>query len=627
MRATKETPKVGELRPSQIMYAYGVGSVVDLPYISSIVMGIDDWPADPGLAAPISEDRLLQAVRHWKVLGPQVQALLHPPVMPETAGIPNPFDPEQGIGIPVAAFPRWLVCSGCRLLAPLGSGLFDLPRSPYHPERTHYRHTNCPKAKSPPMALPARFMVACENGHLDDFPWREFVHGGPTNCKGTLRLLEFGPSGEARDVHVQCDACQSRRALSGAFGQRGRDSMPVCRGRRPHLRDYEECDLQARAILLGASNLWFAEVLTTLAIPTGSARLAQLVEEQWAILQGVQGEQNVALLRLASVLSSFVGYSDSEVWQAVQARRSKEEAADGDEEIDLKTPEWDIFTNPTSVLPGTDFSMREVDVPKGFEEELERVVLVERLREVRALIGFTRIDGPGELGETPQAVAGRRAPISRGAPAWVPATQVRGEGIFIQFREEMIQRWLAQEATRDRDRAFYDSHLRWRKARNIEPPEDGYPGMHFVLLHSFAHALMRQLALECGYTSASVRERIYSRDPDMEDSPPEPMAGVLIYTAAPDSEGTLGGLVSLGEPAELRRHLLSAIRDAQLCASDPLCAEHDPSQQGITLHAAACHACMFSPETSCERGNKYLDRSVLTRTVEREDLAFFRIEG
>ena len=105
-----------------------------------------------------------------------------------------------------------------------------------------------------------------------------------------------------------------------------------------------------------------------------------------------------------------------------------------------------------------------------------------------------------------------------------------------------------------------------------------------------------------------------------------PMAGVLIYTAAPDSEGTLGGLVQLGEPEELGRHIRCALEALTLCASDPLCAEHQPPQDGLTLHASACHACLFSAETSCERGNRYLDRSVLVGTVHREDLAFFRGE-
>lgn len=142
--------------------------------------------------------------------------------------------------------------------------------------------------------------------------------------------------------------------------------------------------------------------------------------------------------------------------------------------------------------------------------------------------------------------------------------------------------------------------------------------MRYILLHSFAHALIRQLAIECGYTTASLGERIYSASP----SDGVPMAGVLIYTAAPDSEGTLGGLCALGEPASLGRHLDQALGRMELCASDPLCAEHMPLVDG-TLHGAACHACSFLPETSCERGNKYLDRSVLVATMERPGLAFF----
>lgn len=105
------------------------------------------------------------------------------------------------------------------------------------------------------------------------------------------------------------------------------------------------------------------------------------------------------------------------------------------------------------------------------------------------------------------------------------------------------------------------------------------------------------------------------------------MAGILIYTAASDSEGTLGGLVSLGEPAALGRHLEQALAQAGLCSADPLCAEHHPWRDGVTLHGAACHSCLFAPETSCERGNKYLDRSLLVDTVTERGVAFFRRSG
>jgi hypothetical protein len=616
-------PKVGELRPTQMMFTYGVGSIVDLPFLSVIVMGLDDWSADPGLTQEIHEDRLLRAVR-WEV-GQQVQKLLSPPAMPEVTGLPNPFDEAAGVGVPVATFPRWLLCPRCRLLAPLSSGLFELKHNPYYPDRARYVHTNCTKAKRPPTVVPARFMVACENGHLDDFPWVEFVHRGPTNCASILKLIEYGPTGEARDLEVRCETCGESRRLSEAFGERGRKALPACRCRRPHLRDYDskECDGQIRTILLGASNLWFPDVLTTLAIPSESARLAQLVEDHWATLKHAKDLDAVALLRNVGQLVAFHGYTDDEVWHAVQQKRERDEADQELDPLDLKGPEWELFTHPDVSFNTEDFRLREVKVPEGLAPFLERVVLVERLREVRALVGFTRIDAPGELGESPDAAVGRRMRISRQPPPWVPAAEVRGEGIFIQFDELRIQAWLEQEAVQKRDVEFLESHSRWRQARFIEHPEAHYPGLRYVLLHSFAHTLMRQLVLECGYTAASVRERVYSRNPNQDPDHPEPLAGVLIYTAAPDSEGTLGGLVGLGEPMELRRHITAALRDAGLCASDPLCAEHLPSQRGITLHAAACHACMFAPETSCERGNKYLDRSVLVPTVEREDLAFF----
>lgn len=628
--ATIEHPKVGELRPSQLMFTFGVGAIVDLPYLSALVMGIDDWPADPGIAEEIHEDRLLQTVR-WE-LGHQVQRLLSPPVVPESAGMPNPFDELARIGVPVALFPRWMHCPQCNRLLRLSSGLLERKDNPFHPERTHYVHSNCDAGRisKPPFVIPARFLVACENGHLDDFPWVEFVHQGPTNCNAILRLIERGPTGEARDLEVRCDTCGAERRLADAFGQRGRANMPRCRGRRPHLRDYddEECEYTARTILLGASNLWFPDVLTAVAIPAESARLAQLIEEQWATFKHVTTREVLSFMRNSGQLTDFHGYPEDEIWQAIQHKREVEAAEDESADpADLKGPEWEMLTHPDAAPSTEDFRLREVAAPAGFEGVLEHVVLAERLREVRALIGFTRIDAPGEFGDEAYAGRERRMRLSRQDPAWVPAADVRGEGIFIEFSEDAIQGWLARSAVKQRSAEFFDSHMRWRMARYIHPPEDNYPGLRYVLLHSFAHALMRQLVLECGYTAASVRERIYSRNPNEIDGHPDPMAGVLIYTAAPDSEGTLGGLVSLGEPDELRRHIAAALRDAQLCASDPLCAEHLPSQRGITLHAAACHACMFAPETSCERGNKYLDRSVLVPTVERAELAFFGEEG
>ena len=616
--------KVGELRPSQALTTFGIGAIIDLPNLSVMVMGLEDWPLKD--TVEIGEQRLLASVK--EALGPQVAALRSAPVVPDTYQV-NQFDSSALVGIPVAPFPRWMVCPYCRRLAPLGSGLFKL-ETPYRTDQIRYVHANCTKPGKPPTVVPARFVVACKNGHLDDFPWREFVHGGPTKCQGGLKLLEPSATGEAASIFVQCEGanCGAVRPMSDAF-KMDLKALPVCKARRPHLRDHDECgckapngqDLRMEPMLQGASNAWFGITLTALAIPQASGKLKQLVEDHWTVLEKVQSEQNIELLLSISQLRDLSEYTAAEIWQAVQAKKTAVPEEGGDPS-DLKTPEWEVFIDPDSAEKGRDFRLRVVAPPKRYARYFEKVVLAERLREVRSLVGFSRIESPSDYDNPAAFPPSQRARLSRKDPAWVPASEIRGEGLFFHFKEDLIQKWVKKNKAIDG--VFLEAHQRWRIARKLEPPHEFYPGLRFVLLHSFAHALIRQLSVECGYTTASLRERIYSRNPG-EDQPE--MAGVLIYTAAPDSEGTLGGLVSLGRPECLERHLDQALDNVRLCASDPLCAEHHPYRDGITLHAASCHACLFAPETSCERGNKYLDRAVLVPTVEtgeQSELAFFR---
>ena len=613
--------KVGELRPSQVLSTFGVGAIVDLPNLSVMVMGLDDWPQRDALE--IGEPRLLVAVK--EVLGSQVQALRSAPLAPDNP-LSNPFDGSALVGIPVSPFPRWMVCTYCRRLAPLGQSVFRL-ETPYRTDQVRYVHLNCLKPGKPPVAVPARFVMACPNGHLEDFPWREFVHRGPTTCKGGLKMEELSATGEAAHILVKCEGpnCGAVRSMSDAF-KMDRGALPQCRGYRPHLRDREgeECRLpngqpmRMQPMLQGASNSWFALTLTALAIPQESETLRQLVHEHWTILGKVQSEQNVELLlSVPQAINALADYPAAEIWQEVERQRNVVPSDDADP-ADLKTPEWSVLVAPESVPRGNNFQLREVRPPTRYARYLEKVVLAERLREVRALVGFSRIESPSDYDNPSAFPTAQRGSLSRRPPNWVPASEIRGEGLFFHFRESVLEDWV--QRNQRLDLVFREAHERYREARRLVPKEDFYPGLRFVLLHSFAHALIRQLSVECGYTTASLRERVYSRGPD---EPGGPMSGVLIYTAAADSEGTLGGLVSLGRPETLERHLDQALDSMRLCASDPLCAEHHPYRDNNSLHAAGCHACLFAPETSCERGNKYLDRSVLVATVEHADRAFF----
>ncbi|SYZ72210.1 conserved hypothetical protein [Candidatus Zixiibacteriota bacterium] len=609
--------KVGDLRPSQLLYSFGIGSMVDLPNLSVMVMGIEDWDTTQMVA--IAEDRLLAAVR--KEVGNQLERLCFPPI-PEQSSLSwgNPFDESARVGVPVAPFPHWVRCPMCDLLAPLDFGVFELKTRAFHHDQTRYVHINCNKAPSPPTVLPARFLMACENGHIDDFPWIQYVHNGSPCKNPVLRLREWGVSGTVSEVQVSCDTCGKKRRMRDAFFEDAKSVMPMCNARRPHLRDHDEagCKQQMKAILLGASNAWFPITLSSLYIPKAKDKLSRLVETHWNNLIPVTTKDILSAFRQTPLLRPFSEFSDDEVWQAIETKRNADKDGSQERAADLKTPEWEAFTNPDSVGHSDDFELREVDPPEPLREVFERVIKVERIREVRALTGFTRIESPGDYDDIGTIPEEKRAPLSRKPPLWVPAAEIRGEGIFIQFREEILSAWIKKNAEREGE--FRQAHINWRKVRGIKPPEAGFPGILYVLLHSFSHALMRQITLECGYTAASIRERIYSRDAGADSTP---MSGILIYTGASDSEGTLGGLASLAKPQLLLRHIDQALEAMRLCASDPLCSEHHPFKEGITLHGAACHACLFAPETSCERGNKYLDRTVLVKTFDSNVVPFF----
>jgi len=460
--------RVGELRPSQLLWAYGCGSLVDLPQVSVVVMGLNFW--DPTSCLPIGEDRLLGAVR--RVLGPQVARLLGPPIRPGGDGPYNPFTPEARIGVPVSPFPRWLRCPLCGRMGEVDSGLFELKAEPYRPDRTRFVHANCDKARgSPPTAVPARFLVACRGGHLDDFPWHYFVHGGPSDCPGPLKFFEQGASLQTENLWIRCERCDASRSMVDAFGDRGQQLLPKCRGRHPHLgRVDTNCEERLRPVLLGASNSWFPVTLTVLAIPTKGDKLAQLLVDRSDLFSdvGTQAELNLALkvLGKSGMLGSLADYKADEIWMALQAMRG---GGDGEQESpDLKRPEWDAFTSPNPPQNWPDFMVTRITAPKGYESKFDFTVVAERLREVNALIGFTRVEPPEEAKEG--GAPPPRAPLANGKPEWIPATEVRGEGIFLRFNSQRLAEWLSRPSVKAREAALLEGHKAFRAARKLSPP-------------------------------------------------------------------------------------------------------------------------------------------------------------
>jgi hypothetical protein len=599
--------RVGAVRPSQLLHTYGVGSLVDLPNFSVIVAGLQAWDQP---REEIIEPRLLAAVRAQ--LGIQVERLIAMPWMEPTNNI---NDQWARVGIPVLPFPRWMRCTSCNVLSTIDGGLFTLDKSG-RLDRIRYVHKNCTGNAKSPMAVPARFIMACPKGHLDEFPWVAFAHHNrpcPNGGGGNLTLTEPGSGTRSTDVVVKCTACGQSNVISAAFDRDAKD-LPKCRGRHPHLRRFDAaCEEVAETLLLGASNTWFGVTRSALWFPyEASSPVDREVDELWSDLAGLRFDDAKTLeVLIAAVptLDKLRSFPIADVWGVVERRRSA--AEETGQAGDLRLPEWQCFVDPANAPKDKDFTISTAGVPPAFRATVAAVVAATRLRETTALVGFARIDAP-DSGLVEDAELESIVPLSTEPPRWVPAAEVRGEGVFVRLPEERVRAWESRVGNHERMLAL-------RQAILARHGPKAWLGVRYVLLHSLAHLLINELAFECGYGAASLRERIYSSNG--EDGS-DPMAGFLIYTAAADSEGTLGGLVSMAKPDTFGRVLERAIDRAQLCSSDPLCAEHMPTPEDRTLHGAACHSCLFLPETSCERNNRLLDRAALAKTLTNSGISY-----
>jgi hypothetical protein len=605
------------------MFTGGVGGLVELPNFSVLVQGLDEWNYSRMPERPvIPEPRLLAAVR--SELGPGVRQLRAAPWLEGQSEDPN--GPAGQVGVPVIPFPAWFRCTRCNQLQSLESGAFTFTNTvASRPFEAQFLHKNC--ARKDRYAVPARFLVACLKGHLDEFPYAWFVHKGgpcPHATYPALTMIDQGRQ-QAADVTIRCASCGEKRNMINAQGEQGMQNLPVCRGRHPHLGTFAECNEPSRLLILGASNQWFGKTLNVLSVPPSHAsELAATVARLWDQLSTVTSREVLAYVHGTQFSAELGKWPMEEVWEAMQERRSQPLASDGPGSApDLLRPEWEVLTQTPVGPPLEDFALRPTAVPDRAVDLIAEVRQVERLRLVRALVGFSRFDAPDP--EQPDLIEVAR--LSRAeAPEWIPASEVRGEGVFVRLAEDRLAAWESVVVSTPVAEEHRRAYAQFRKNRYSEryPRPFGYdwafgwPELRYYLLHTFAHVVLRAIALECGYSSASLSERVYaSRDGD------NPMAGFLIFTAVPDAEGTLGGLVSLGERSRFGRILERALDDASNCSSDPLCAERAPAGDSDATHAAACHVCTFLSETSCERGNRFLDRRLLV-PVGHPDLAFWR---
>lgn len=581
---SKSQRVAGTIRQTQLITTFGCGSIVDLKNDSVIIAGTDYWKNYD------NDDYKIWEYNLQKLLG--VDYFIKPKVDEIKSNLPY----KTSRDIPVFRFPETLICTKCNKIS-------------NYKKFKYGRNLKCNKCGSKNL-VPSRFVAACENGHLEEFPYGWWVHFGDedTCINHDLYRINNKDSGGLESVIIYCKSCGKARSMKGSFSS---EALKGCSGNRPWLRDHDNdlCDKPLRTAQRGGTNLYFAIHSSALSIPPWSDKIHAELDKSWSFISGLNPTDNVFINSLIDHkrIHEKCQCSKEEVKKQIILRLKKETDSSKKTEQEIMEDEYKAFINGDN--DGEYFITRNGLIPEFLKGYIDNIILVPKLREILALKGFRRIKPQKNLDNDTNGIA----PLSRNTKNWLPAIELNGEGIFIKLNEEKLKEWESEESIINRAKILENNMDIAEFANNKFSPR-------YILLHTLSHLIIRQLVLQCGYSTSAIKEKIYSTFNNNEDS--IDMAGILIYTATPDSEGSLGGLVNEGRLNKIENTFRNLLESASWCSSDPLCITS--KGQGLySLNLAACHSCTLLPETSCEMRNLFLDRATIIGTLENKEIGYF----
>lgn len=591
---------VGDVRQTQLITTYGVGSIVDFVKDTVIIAGIDDW--DTGKNEESAESRKLYSENLQSISG--AKYFISPKV-------------ESGSGwtkskdISSFTFPEMLYCPKCKRFV---SAKEAANANPKFPNSCCLNDTKT-AAKCTGVLVASRFVVACENGHIEDFPYSWWIHGN-SGCKVNkpprISMFNVGNRSDIESLWIKCEHCKKGKSMANAFAENafaGDEGYP-CNGNHPHLKNkhsnnQSDCTEKLKTRLRSSSSIYYSVTMSALQIPPWSRNAVKFIERKY--------DELIEMSDVKRYLSRHIplGVTLGQLLSAYKLVKQRKGSSAPRTEQEIYQDEYKILVQGNVGVDeediGGDYSAFSAEIPSGFERFIKQITVVDKLTVIEVLKGFTRLK-PWNGEDS------KLAPLSSKPKDWLPAVELSGEGIFIQFSNEAIGNW--KYAIKDRyakmGKQLSESYLKKSREDRFSP--------EYVFLHTFAHLFIRQLANECGYSAASIKEKIYSTFNTNDGGNIFTMHGILVYLASSDCDGSLGGLISIAEkPERLRVIIENMLRKAQWCSADPLCITS--TEQGYnSLNYSACHDCVLLPETSCESRNALLDRVSIVGTPENPSL-------
>ncbi|MCJ2032704.1 DUF1998 domain-containing protein [Methylobacterium sp. J-068] len=595
----RKPPRRRPIRRSQVISPFGIGAINDFRNDEALMCaGLDQWFPDgaaPDPALVVNEERLEARLgcSHFR----------KPPDFGEGEGSPK-------VKIPHVRFPLWHYCPRC----------FRMGKTTIfggQPQCTECKS----KAGHGRRMIPVRIVAICEHGHIEDFPFQNWIGCACSDADRNL-FFEAGRSAASlAGIKISCDNCKKTRSLAGSFDKDALTGYKQCGGAQPWLgreTGVTTCGQALQTVQRGGANVYFPLVTSSIYIPptrtAESDLIARVLDNPtvWRTLTSVTVDGKVPKDVCTAIAGVYQVDADA-LGKAVAARLAGSAAlVVATTEEEFRKQEYDVLRSGGG-RPQDDLFVERIEGSRygWLGRFVTGIGLVRKLRETRVHVGFSRLMPQTDRGDPAVQPLGIADTID-----WLPAIEVRGEGIFVELRADAIEEWLKDGVAGKRVRPLIGGYNHKRVERRLaERPVDA----RFIMIQTLAHALIKELTFTCGYGSSSLRERLYCSI----ENPKQPMNGFLIYTASGDSEGTLGGLVAQAAPGRFETLVHDALARASWCSNDPVCME-SPDGGAFSSNLAACHSCVLLPETSCEEGNRLLDRALLAGTFDDPDVGFFR---
>lgn len=632
------------IRRSQLIAPFGVGALSTLKNgVSVITGGLDYWfqREDTTDNRHLSRDEF--KFHEWRLQDLLLtDHFMKPPDFRIPFGYGRDTTPNLNLHIPHLKFPAWHYCRKSRCNHMHEYSLSDSEN-----------YKKCPKCNKGNL-VQVPFIAICERGHIQDFPWREWIHYSINpSCN---KDLTFKASGGASlsNIKIICD-CGASRSMANVLKMEqltnslDKSEKYKCQCGKPWLglkSDPDDtCDGLIKGSLRTTTNVYFPDMRSSIVLPRENIeealRIIATIKENDSLskkLLEIEMRHNISVenditfdldvsdFRESDELGLLNVYEDGIIKSVVSKYLNKERLVDVEIMKVESDDKWTTFKREEYKVVSKECENSELNIVKSniieqndkLNQYFSEIFKVKKLTEARVFAGFSRIHSRNDDLDQKKRLLRRSSVKPHTKNDWLPGYEVHGEGILFNFNERNLREWeTSSSEISDRMRILSDRYNNiFHESKVISP--------RFVLIHTFAHLMINQLVFECGYHAASLRERLYVSE-DKEN----PMASVLIYTAAGDSDGTLGGLVRMADSDFLPITLETAINNATWCSSDPVCMEvgsriEDGGQGPYRLNLAACHNCSLVPETSCEYFNYLLDRGLLIGDPSNNIIGYFQ---